>query len=268
MSNYKNKHNDSTYAGFPSRSPDPPSFEQTSTIVNERNSNVAPALGQRTNHGYQHRSSSYMGEQAQLYQSLISRELNGRIEGNYSYFSPAHRNFAGNDYHIMQIQQQNHIQQLLQSQQQKHHLYYQPHHVRYDTRDIPGSASQMNQSNNDQNLYKQNNLHHSENGQMPERSQFFHGQQIIQQHKESNQEQIPGSLLANYSISIISLSTSPLSGTDILKIVKQRTKEVETLYLPCVDFLVVCQQELRHALTAATPKNGRKMATSKVGNLI
>jgi hypothetical protein len=267
MSNYTNKHSNSPYTGFPSRSPDPPSFEQMSTMVNDRSSNVAPALGQRTNYGYQHRSPSYLGQQAQLYQSLISRELNGRIEGNYSYFSPAHRNVAGNNHHIMQIQQQNHMQ-LLQSQQQKHHAYYQPRHVQNDTHDMSGNASQMNQSNNDQNLYKQNNLHHSENGQIQERSQSFHGQQNIQQYKESHQEQIPGSLIANYTISIISLSTSPLSGADILNIVEQRTKEVETLYLPCVDFLVICQQELRQALTVATPRNGLKMTTSKVGNLI
>lgn len=266
MSNYKNKHSDNSYTGFPSRSPDPPSFEQMSTIGNNRSSNVAPALGQRTNHGYQHRSPSYLGQQAQLYQSLISRELNGRIEG-YSYVSPAHRNVAGNNYHIMQIQQQNHMQ-LLQSQQQKHHVYYQPRHVQNDTHDMSGNASQMNQSNNDQNRYKQSNLHHSENGQIQDRSQSSHGQQNIQQYKESHQEQIPGSLIANYTISIISLSTSPLSGTDILNIVEQRTKEVETLYLPCVDFLVICQQELRHALTAATLKNGRKMTTSKVGNIL
>jgi hypothetical protein len=242
MSKNKNVNGDDTYTGYPNRSPDPPSFEQTST-------KKAPVSGQRTNndHGYQHMA-PYMRHQAQMYHGLISHGMNGHAEGNYSYFPSPHHNMTGNHYHIITAQPQNHIQRL-QTQQQKHHMYYQQlqsQALQNDSNRISGIETN----------YK------SENGQIQQTSQL-----LYEQHEESNREDKNGyernSLIENYTISIISLSTKPLSGSEILNIVKQRTKEVETSYLPCVDFLVMCQQELRHALTAVTQKNGRKMSTSK-----
>ena len=50
------------------------------------------------------------------------------------------------------------------------------------------------------------------------------------------------------------LSLTPLCGSDVLKRVRGKTDDVVTRYLPCVEFLVSCQQELRAGLQAATQK--------------
>lgn len=50
------------------------------------------------------------------------------------------------------------------------------------------------------------------------------------------------------------LSIEPLSGTQVLTRLRVKTEEVVTRYLPCVDFLVACQQDLRKGLAAATQK--------------
>lgn len=50
------------------------------------------------------------------------------------------------------------------------------------------------------------------------------------------------------------VSLEPLSGNDVLKRVRSKTDDVVTRYLPCVEFLVMCQQELRAGLAAATQK--------------
>jgi hypothetical protein len=66
-------------------------------------------------------------------------------------------------------------------------------------------------------------------------------------------------ILADFSISISSLSQEPLSGMDIVTRVEEKSLEVQTRYLPCVEFLVLCQQELRQGLTSAmqAPKTSR-----------
>ena len=46
----------------------------------------------------------------------------------------------------------------------------------------------------------------------------------------------------------------PMNGMQIILKLKERTMEVLTRYLPCVHFLVQCQQELRKGLAAATMK--------------
>jgi len=50
------------------------------------------------------------------------------------------------------------------------------------------------------------------------------------------------------------VSLDLMSGTEILQRLKERSNEVLTRYLPCVDFLVQCQQELRKGLQVATTK--------------
>jgi hypothetical protein len=64
-------------------------------------------------------------------------------------------------------------------------------------------------------------------------------------------------ILDNFTLSIISLSASPLSAKEIIDIVSFRCQEVESRFIPCVDFLVTCQQELRHGLALAIQKNRR-----------
>ena len=64
-------------------------------------------------------------------------------------------------------------------------------------------------------------------------------------------------ILASFELKITSLSVEPLSAFDILAKVKIRSKEVSTKYLPCVEFLVMCQQELRTGLEVAMARRGR-----------
>jgi len=51
------------------------------------------------------------------------------------------------------------------------------------------------------------------------------------------------------------ISLEPMKGTAVVKRIQTRATEVTTRYLPCVDFLVQCQQELRKGLAVATRKN-------------
>jgi hypothetical protein len=55
-------------------------------------------------------------------------------------------------------------------------------------------------------------------------------------------------------LTITNLSTKPMSGTVVIRRLQQRTDEVLSRYLPCVDFLVQCQQDLRRGLQEATSK--------------
>jgi ribosomal protein S6 len=50
------------------------------------------------------------------------------------------------------------------------------------------------------------------------------------------------------------LSLDEMAGTEILNRLRGKMDHVVTRYLPCVDFLVQCQQELRKGLTLATHK--------------
>jgi hypothetical protein len=61
-------------------------------------------------------------------------------------------------------------------------------------------------------------------------------------------------LLEELSLHVAGLSLEPMSGSDVLRRIETRTNQVSTRYLPCVDFLVQCQQELRKGLAAATSK--------------
>ena len=60
--------------------------------------------------------------------------------------------------------------------------------------------------------------------------------------------------LENLKIEVPGVSLKAMSGTEIIQRLEKRTNEVLTRYLPCVDFLVQCQQELRKGLQTATTK--------------
>jgi len=60
--------------------------------------------------------------------------------------------------------------------------------------------------------------------------------------------------LQNLQVKVSGVSLEPMSGSQIVKLLKERSNEVLTRYLPCVDFLVQCQQELRKGLQEATTK--------------
>ena len=62
------------------------------------------------------------------------------------------------------------------------------------------------------------------------------------------------SWLDTIELKVSGISLEPLSGTQVLRRVRGKTDDVVTRYLPCVEFLVTCQQELRAGLASATQK--------------
>ena len=62
------------------------------------------------------------------------------------------------------------------------------------------------------------------------------------------------SWLDTLELQVSGVALEPLSGAEVLKRVRNKTDDVVTRYLPCVEFLVSCQQELRAGLAQATSK--------------
>lgn len=60
--------------------------------------------------------------------------------------------------------------------------------------------------------------------------------------------------LEKLQVKVSGVSLEPMTGTQIVELLRKRSNEVLTRYLPCVDFLVQCQQELRKGLQVATSK--------------
>jgi len=84
--------------------------------------------------------------------------------------------------------------------------------------------------------------------------------QIQQRHAKPKKEE----WLEKLSAKVPGVSLEPMTGTQIVDLLRKRANEVLTRYLPCVDFLVQCQQELRKGLQVATTKqlrNGRYQDT-------
>eukprot|EP00545_Synedropsis_sp_CCMP1620_P004789 CAMPEP_0119004702 /NCGR_PEP_ID=MMETSP1176-20130426/1301_1 /TAXON_ID=265551 /ORGANISM="Synedropsis recta cf, Strain CCMP1620" /LENGTH=825 /DNA_ID=CAMNT_0006956437 /DNA_START=12 /DNA_END=2489 /DNA_ORIENTATION=+ len=76
---------------------------------------------------------------------------------------------------------------------------------------------------------------------------------IAKQADQARKEN-PDQWLEGMQIKCSDVSLEPLSGTEVLKRVRSQTDNVVTRYLPCVEFLVACQQDLRAGLAAATQK--------------
>lgn len=56
------------------------------------------------------------------------------------------------------------------------------------------------------------------------------------------------------SFEVAGLSLKPLKAREVISRLREKTDDVVTRYLPCVEFLVACQQELRKGLAIATQK--------------
>eukprot|EP00563_Minutocellus_polymorphus_P002623 CAMPEP_0181048144 /NCGR_PEP_ID=MMETSP1070-20121207/15273_1 /TAXON_ID=265543 /ORGANISM="Minutocellus polymorphus, Strain NH13" /LENGTH=970 /DNA_ID=CAMNT_0023126897 /DNA_START=242 /DNA_END=3152 /DNA_ORIENTATION=+ len=61
-------------------------------------------------------------------------------------------------------------------------------------------------------------------------------------------------LLNTFTMHVENLSAEDMTAKQVLDKINTRTDEVITLFLPCCDFLVQCQQELRAGLAVATKK--------------
>ncbi|KAL3797167.1 hypothetical protein ACHAWO_013493 [Cyclotella atomus] len=90
-------------------------------------------------------------------------------------------------------------------------------------------------------------------------------------HSNSSQpEKSIDPLLETLSLSIPSVSLTSLTGNEVIMHIRSKTDDVITRFLPCVDFLVNCQQELRQGLAIANQRkyittNGR--SRSSVNNM-
>lgn len=80
-----------------------------------------------------------------------------------------------------------------------------------------------------------------------------HNNSLAKQADTARKEN-PDLWLEQMKVKCSDVSLDPLSGTEILTRVRAKTDDVVTRYLPCVDFLVRCQQDLRAGLAAATQK--------------
>jgi hypothetical protein len=67
----------------------------------------------------------------------------------------------------------------------------------------------------------------------------------------------PEPWLEEISMNVPSLSLEPLSGVEVEKRLRGNVNDVLTRYIPCVDFLVQCQQDLRKGLEYATSRQAR-----------
>lgn len=73
--------------------------------------------------------------------------------------------------------------------------------------------------------------------------------------KQNNQQQqLNNDNNLNFELSIPGISLTPLTALQVVEKVKNASSEVITRFLPCVDFLVTCQQELRAGLAFAIKK--------------
>jgi hypothetical protein len=64
----------------------------------------------------------------------------------------------------------------------------------------------------------------------------------------------PEPWMEDLRITISGVSLEPMNGFQVIAKLQERSTEVLTRYLPCVHFLVQCQQDLRKGLAAATQK--------------
>jgi len=62
--------------------------------------------------------------------------------------------------------------------------------------------------------------------------------------------------LDTFKLSIPSLSLTPLTGKEVVDRVSDKAEEVVTRYLPCVELLVACQQDLRAGLIQKSSRRG------------
>jgi len=77
---------------------------------------------------------------------------------------------------------------------------------------------------------------------------------IINKTVEPAQETNPDPWLETLEIKCPDVTLEPLTGSEVLRRVRSRTNDVVTRYLPCVEFLVMCQDILRASLAAAPQK--------------
>ncbi|GAX17833.1 hypothetical protein FisN_18Hh033 [Fistulifera solaris] len=82
--------------------------------------------------------------------------------------------------------------------------------------------------------------------------------------KSSSEEFVMPPWLNELTIPCSALSLTPLTGKEVVQRVQWCMNDVLTRYIPCVDFLVECQQSLRKGLAVATRRIRRQEALTPV----
>lgn len=174
----------------------------------------------------------------------------------------------------MQQQQQNQQQQVvnqhLHNHQHVHHHHhhilaqpqhppqtqYRNHHPQQQRNSTPTSIT--NSKSLSSSVSYSNNIFANQPQPIPSMQP---SQQIPQQRSQPRPAKRkpkappkPEPWMETISLDVSGVAMEPMNGMQIITKLNERTTEVLTRYLPCVHFLVQCQQELRKGLAAATSK--------------
>jgi len=131
------------------------------------------------------------------------------------------------------------VQLSFQPQQQQQQQSYISGHSGRTTEEMPSSVS---------------NFFSMSSSSPPQQNNLYKQQQRQRQQRPTKPKPAKEEWLENLQVKVPGVSLTPLSGSKIIMLLKDRSNEVLTRYLPCVDFLVQCQQELRKGLQVATTK--------------
>lgn len=170
----------------------------------------------------------------------------------------------------MRQQQPHHPHQVVNQHLHQHqHVHHHHHHhnsrprthrnSNSSLRSSTSCSSTMNSRNESSNSYPSNIFATPQH--VPSLPQ--HEQLQLEQHQQNVAKQVisrenPPPILEPWmetlSITVSGVSLEPFNGYQVIAKLQERTGEVFSRYLPCVHFLVQCQQELRKGLAAATTK--------------
>eukprot|EP00538_Stauroneis_constricta_P004322 CAMPEP_0119546602 /NCGR_PEP_ID=MMETSP1352-20130426/950_1 /TAXON_ID=265584 /ORGANISM="Stauroneis constricta, Strain CCMP1120" /LENGTH=810 /DNA_ID=CAMNT_0007591321 /DNA_START=39 /DNA_END=2471 /DNA_ORIENTATION=- len=210
---------------------DPTPFPTTQSTLNKRRQQQQQQQQQRQQQ--QSSSSLYMSTYAASLLSTQSIMSNNNVggSGNSNNNSNNSNNNNSNNNNGSQSRSRAHHSSSLH----QYHNQAQPSRI----------ASSLSSSLSASSRHRHQGTHASNGGGSSSRSI-----QIQQQQQQQPQE----AWMVSLKVKISGLSLEPMSGVDIITRLECKTNEVMTRYLPCVDFLVTCQQELRKGLAAATQK--------------
>lgn len=129
--------------------------------------------------------------------------------------------------------------------------------VAFNPRRNPGTHSQSHARSEPLDLYRDNfalpppSQTVSSHQSSPSTRHLFQPPVAAVSETYSNPQE---SFLDELTLQVPGLSLEPIPGRDVLERLRTNMNDVLTRYIPCVDFLVQCQQDLRKGLAAATSK--------------
>ena len=135
--------------------------------------------------------------------------------------------------------------------QRQHQLQYTPSNHVYVP--APSTSSFLNEFDSLQSLSSPDPLL-SSSGLLTFPGLYPDQNDSIDKQADKVSKEDPDLWLEQMRIECSDLSLEKLSGKEVLTRVRAKTDDVVTRYLPCVEFLVKCQQELRAGLIIATQK--------------